>query len=105
MSPMRRILAAVLALPLVAAAQVSEPLFNLVTLSAQAEREVPNDLLTAVLDSDWPRDTGNVTMIGINTLAGALFRDWLLPFELVSVVLLIALIGAIVIGHQEEGDA
>ena len=52
MSPMHRILAAMLVLPLVAAAQVPEPLFNLVTLSAQAEREVPNDLLTAVLAVD-----------------------------------------------------
>ena len=52
MSPMRRLLAAVLVLPLVAAAQAPEPLFNLVTLSAQAEREVPNDLLTAVLAVD-----------------------------------------------------
>lgn len=49
---MRRILAAVLVLPLLAVAQAPEPLFNLVTLSAQAEREVPNDLLTAVLAVD-----------------------------------------------------
>jgi len=62
-------------------------------------------LTTAVLDSEWPRDAGEVTLVNINTLAGALFRDWLLPFELVSVVLLVALVGAIVIAHQEEGDA
>ena len=62
-------------------------------------------LLTAVLDSDWPRQTGFVTLVPINTLAGALFRDWLLPFEIASVVLTVALIGAIVISRQEEGEA
>jgi NADH-quinone oxidoreductase subunit J len=62
-------------------------------------------LLTAVLGSDWPRQTGDVTMVSIDTLAGALFRDWLLPFEIASVVLTVALIGAIVISRQEEGEA
>ena len=61
-------------------------------------------LLTAVLDVEWPRDIGEVTLININTLGGALFRDWLLPFELVSVVLTVALIGAVVIAHSEEGE-
>ncbi len=41
------------ALPLAAPAQeAKEPLFNLVSLAAQAEREVPNDLLTAVLAAE-----------------------------------------------------
>ncbi len=62
-------------------------------------------LLTAVLDSDWPRQTGEVTLVSLQTLAGALFRDWLLPFEIASVVLTVALIGAIVISRQEEGEA
>jgi NADH-quinone oxidoreductase subunit J len=62
-------------------------------------------LLTAVLDVEWPRDVGEVTLVNINTLGGALFRDWLLPFELVSVVLTVALIGAVVIAHQDEGQA
>jgi NADH-quinone oxidoreductase subunit J len=62
-------------------------------------------LLTAVLGSDWPRQTGEVTLVSIDTLAGALFRDWLLPFEIASVVLTVALIGAIVISRQEEGEA
>lgn len=62
-------------------------------------------LLTAVLDSDWPRDVSKVTLIDINTLAGALFRDWLLPFEIASVVLLVALVGAVVISRTEEGEA
>jgi NADH-quinone oxidoreductase subunit J len=62
-------------------------------------------LLTAVLDVEWPRDNGIVTLVSINTLGGALFRDWLLPFELVSVVLTVALIGAVVISHRDEEEA
>jgi NADH-quinone oxidoreductase subunit J len=60
---------------------------------------------TAVIDSRWPRDVGEVTTVSINTLGAVLFRDWLLPFEVVSVVLLVALIGAIVISKQEAGEA
>jgi NADH-quinone oxidoreductase subunit J len=59
-------------------------------------------LLTAVFDVEWPRDDGIVTLVDINTLGNALFRDWLLPFELVSVVLTVALIGAVVIAHRDE---
>lgn len=59
-------------------------------------------LMTAILDVQWPRDDGFVTLIDINTLGGALFRDWLLPFELVSVVLTVALIGAVVISRRDE---
>jgi NADH-quinone oxidoreductase subunit J len=62
-------------------------------------------LLTAVLDAEWPRDAGEVTLVSVNTLGGALFRDWMLPFEIASVVLLVALIGAVVISRQEEGEA
>jgi predicted secreted protein len=38
--------------PLAAAAQAPETLFNLVSLNAQAEREIPNDLLTAMLAAE-----------------------------------------------------
>jgi NADH-quinone oxidoreductase subunit J len=62
-------------------------------------------LLIAVLDSSWPRDAGEVSLISINTLGGALFHDWLLPFEVASLVLLVALIGAVVISTPEEGEA
>jgi NADH-quinone oxidoreductase subunit J len=59
----------------------------------------------AVIDSTWPRDVGEVTLVSINDIGAVLFKDWLLPFEIVSVVLLVALIGAIVISTQEEGEA
>lgn len=49
---MHRLLIALLFVPFAAAAQAPENLFNLVTLNAQAERDVPNDLLTAVLAAE-----------------------------------------------------
>jgi NADH-quinone oxidoreductase subunit J len=62
-------------------------------------------LLTAVLDTEWPRDAGEITMVNLDTLGGALFRDWLLPFEIAAVGLRVALIGAVVISVAEEGEA
>jgi len=31
-----------------------------------------------------------------------LFTQWLLPFELISILLLVALIGAVVLGRKDE---
>jgi len=49
---MRSLVFALLFAPLAAAAQTPETLFNLVSLNAQAEREIPNDLLAAVLAAE-----------------------------------------------------
>ncbi len=53
---MRAIVVALLLAPLVAGAQAQEnlltPLFNLVSLSASAERDVPNDLIVATLAAE-----------------------------------------------------
>jgi len=49
---MRILLLALLFVPLGAGAQAPETLFNLVSLNAEAEREVPNDLLSATLAAE-----------------------------------------------------
>jgi predicted secreted protein len=49
---MRTLLALLLLAPSLALAQPQEALFNLFTLQAQAEREVPNDLLAATLAAE-----------------------------------------------------
>ena len=49
---MRTLLALLSFIPITVSAQAPESLFNLVTLSAQAEREVPNDLMTTVLAAE-----------------------------------------------------
>jgi NADH-quinone oxidoreductase subunit J len=62
-------------------------------------------LVWAVLDSEWPRNVDEVTLVPIEQIGQVLFKDWLLPFEVASIVLLIALIGAVVISSAEEGEA
>ena len=62
-------------------------------------------LVFAVSTSDWPGDAdGMITRIPFETLGEALFRQWAVPFEIASLVLLIALVGAIVLARDEEGD-
>ena len=62
-------------------------------------------VIAAVTQTEWPRDAGQVTTVSLQTLGDALFRRWAVPFEIASVVLLVALIGAVVISKQEEGEA
>jgi NADH-quinone oxidoreductase subunit J len=39
-----------------------------------------------------------------SALGASLFRTWVLPFEVLSVLLLAALIGAIVLARKDEGN-
>jgi len=50
-------------------------------------------LLTEPLEHDF----GKIKPLGME-----LFTQWLLPFELISILLLVALIGAVVFGRKEE---
>jgi len=51
--------------------------------------------------------------VRVDTVAGprtpdiglALFRDWVLPFEVLSMLLLAALVGAIVLSRREDGES
>lgn len=63
-------------------------------------------LLIAVFGTtDWPGDAdGMVTRAFFETVGDALFRQWAVPFEIASLVLLVALVGAIVLARQEEGE-
>jgi NADH-quinone oxidoreductase subunit J len=54
--------------------------------------------------TDWPRDTETLTTVPFTTIGDALFGRWAVPFEIASGVLLVALVGAIVIAIQEEGE-
>lgn len=40
---------------------------------------------------------------GVKEVGKLLFMDWLLPFEIVSILLLVALIGAVVLAGKREG--
>jgi NADH:ubiquinone oxidoreductase subunit 6 (subunit J) len=57
----------------------------------------------AVTATDW----GNATVvlaINISALATALFTDYALPFEILSLLLLAAIIGAIYLARRPEDD-
>ena len=57
---------------------------------------------TALLDANW-NDNG-VTVIGFRDLGVRLFRDFGVPFEIASLVLLVALIGAVAVARRDPDD-
>ena len=44
------------------------------------------------------------TVVTIEEIGEALFSTWAMPFEIASLVLMVALIGAIVLASGEEGE-
>jgi NADH:ubiquinone oxidoreductase subunit 6 (subunit J) len=62
-------------------------------------------LALVALDTAWPGDVddkpSNVT---IELISERLFEDFGAPFVIASVLLLVALVGAIILARQEEGD-
>ena len=68
-------------------------------------------VLVAVLaimafETDWIGNTEEVTPVTTRALGVTLFRDFAVPFEIASFVLLVALIGAVVLARtDDEGDA
>ncbi len=60
--------------------------------------------ILAVVSAEWPGETEEVTVIAFSDLGDKLFRNWAAPFEVASLVLLVALIGAIVLARGEEGE-
>jgi NADH-quinone oxidoreductase subunit J len=60
-------------------------------------------LVVTVATSDWPGDAdGMITRIPFEQVGDALFRQWAVPFEIASLVLLVALIGAIVLAQGAD---
>jgi NADH-quinone oxidoreductase subunit J len=55
--------------------------------------------------TEWPRDTQELTVISFTAISDALFNRWAVPFEIASGVLLVALVGAIVIAMREPEEA
>lgn len=55
-------------------------------------------------ETEWPRDAEQLTVVPFTSIGDALFGRWAVPFELASGVLLVALVGAVVIAMQEQGE-
>lgn len=60
--------------------------------------------VTAVVTAEWPGETERITAIPLRDIGQTLFRDWIVPFEVASLVLLVTLIGAIILARSEEGE-
>jgi NADH-quinone oxidoreductase subunit J len=61
-------------------------------------------LAVVVAATDWPATQPTSTASPADELARLLFRDYLLPFEIVSVLLLAAVIGGVFLAKREELD-
>ena len=62
-------------------------------------------LIAVVLDTDWPGDVDDVVAeVDLSLISEKLFTDFGVPFVIASALLLVALIGAIILARQEEGE-
>ena len=57
----------------------------------------------AVIQTDWG-GAAEVAVAGVDALATALFTTYALPFEIISLLLLVAIIGAIYLARRPEED-
>ena len=73
-------------------------------LAAVASIALLGTFIAAFSQTTWPRDVDELTVIPFDDIGLALFGRWAVPFEIASGVLLVALVGAIVIAMQEEGE-
>lgn len=60
-------------------------------------------VLAAALLMGAPAKANVVTSVGFQDLGTSLFTEWAVPFEIASLVLLVALIGAIVLARENGG--
>jgi NAD(P)H-quinone oxidoreductase subunit 6 len=57
----------------------------------------------AVVQTDWAL-AGEAAAAGVEAIAEALFTDYALPFEIISLLILVAIIGAIFLARRPEED-
>ena len=60
--------------------------------------------IAAIVSTEWPGNTEKINVVSFEAIGNALFRTWAVPFEIASLVLLVALIGAIILARGEEGE-
>ncbi len=60
--------------------------------------------IISVLTTEWPGETEKISVISLEQIGNALFTTWAVPFEVASLVLMVALLGAIVLARGEEGE-
>jgi NADH-quinone oxidoreductase subunit J len=60
--------------------------------------------IVMIAQTSWPRAMNEPVARSISNVSTQLFTTWLVPFEIASFVLLVALIGAVVIARTEDGE-
>jgi NADH-quinone oxidoreductase subunit J len=60
--------------------------------------------IIAVTNTEFPGESEEINVIAFDQIGDTLFTTWALPFEIASLVLIVALIGAIIIARGEEGE-
>jgi NADH-quinone oxidoreductase subunit J len=60
--------------------------------------------IVAVTQTKFPGESDEINVIAFEDLGDALFTTWAVPFEIASLVLIVALLGAIVLARGEEGE-
>lgn len=73
-------------------------------LAALAAGALLSVFILAAVGGAWPGDVEQIHAIPLQDFGESLFSTWALPFEVASLVLLVALIGAIVLASVEEGE-
>ncbi len=85
-------------------ANLPSPFHRQVWLAALAAVVVVGLIGWAVTATDWGNSTV-IIAVAVSSMAKALFTDYALPFEILSLLLLAAIIGAIYIARRPEDDA
>ncbi len=60
--------------------------------------------IAAIVSTDWPGETDHINLVSFEQIGRSLFQTWAVPFEIASLVLLVALLGAIILARSEEGE-
>lgn len=60
--------------------------------------------VVAVANTKFPGESEEINVISFEAIGDSLFTKWAVPFEIASLVLIVALIGAIVLARGEEGE-
>ena len=60
--------------------------------------------IVAIVSTDFPGETEEITVIPFERIGEELFTTWAVPFEIASLVLMVALLGAIILARGEEGE-
>ena len=60
--------------------------------------------IAAVTSTEYPNESERINVISFNDIGNALFTTWAIPFEIASLVLMVALLGAIILARGEEGE-